>query len=61
MVARQQVDRMTEKVKVGTGTRVDLAEATYRLQGLEADMAKADLDVEIVRRQLQQLTQKPAR
>ena len=61
MVARQQVDRMTEKVTVGTGTRVDLAEATYRLQGLEADMAKADLDVEIVRRQLQQLTQKPAR
>jgi hypothetical protein len=61
MVARQQVDRMTEKVKIGTGTRVDLAEATYRLQGLEAEMAKAELDVEIVRRQLQQLKQKPAR
>ena len=58
MLARQQVERMTAKVKVGTGTRVDLAEAAYRLQGLETDMAKADLDVELVRSQLQQLKQK---
>ena len=40
------------------GDRTDVAEATLRLQRLEADMAQADLDLALVRRQLERRREK---
>jgi len=51
-LARRQVDQTARRVKVGVAQSVDLAEATLRLQQLEADLAKADLDLAVIRRRL---------
>jgi len=42
------------RVQFGTAQRVDMAEATLRLQELETEMAKAELDLALARRELQQ-------
>jgi hypothetical protein len=56
-LAQKQLDRTTAKVALGATDRIELAEATLRMQRLETERAKAELDVEVVRGQIQQLHQ----
>jgi outer membrane protein TolC len=53
-LARKQLDRAKVNVQLGTAQRVDFAEASLRLQELEAEIAKADLDLALIRRRLAQ-------
>jgi outer membrane protein TolC len=53
-LARKEFERMTKRVEVGTAPTIDLAKARLRLQELETDRAKAELDLALVRRQLDQ-------
>jgi outer membrane protein TolC len=53
-LARKRVEQARLRVQLGTGQRVDMAEATLRLQELETEMAKAELDLALIRRQLEQ-------
>jgi hypothetical protein len=53
-LARKQLDRAKSRLQLGTAQRVDVAEATLRLQELETEMAKSELDLALVRRQLEQ-------
>jgi hypothetical protein len=57
-LARKQLERAQKNAQLGTAQRVDLAEATLRLQELEAEIAKADLDLALIRRQLAQRRQR---
>jgi len=56
-LARKQLERAKTNVQLGTGQRVDLAQATLRLQELETEATKADLDLLLVRRQIEQRRQ----
>jgi outer membrane protein TolC len=51
-LARQQVDQTEKLVKLGATQSIELAEAKLRLQQREADIAKAELDLAIVRKKL---------
>ena len=51
-LAQQQLEQTAKRVKVGAAQSVELAEVRLRLQQLEADMAKAELDLAIVRKKL---------
>lgn len=51
--ARQQSASLRARVDVGLSLPVELAEATLRLRELEAEQAKAELDLAVIRRQLQ--------
>ena len=51
-LAQQQVEQTARRVSVGAAQNIDLAEVRLRLQQLEADLAKAQLDLEIVRKRL---------
>jgi outer membrane protein TolC len=53
-LARKTVDQVTAKVQAGTAQRVELTEATLRRLELETELAKADLDLTLVRRQIEQ-------
>jgi len=53
-LARKEVENMTARFNVGTAPAVDLAKAKLRLQELETDLAKAELDLALVRKQLDQ-------
>jgi len=53
-LARKQLERTKSKVQLGTAQRVDVAEATLRLQELETEMARCELELALVRRQLEQ-------
>lgn len=53
-LARKQLERTKTNVQLGTSQRIDLAQATLRLQELEAEAAKAELDLLLVRRQIEQ-------
>jgi hypothetical protein len=53
-LARKQLERVNSELQLGTAQRVDSAEATLRLQELETEMAKAELDLALARRELQQ-------
>jgi outer membrane protein TolC len=53
-LARAQLERANRNVQLGLAQRVEVAQATLRLQELEADAAKADLDLLLVRRQIEQ-------
>jgi outer membrane protein TolC len=53
-LARKEIQRITGRVDVGTATNVQLSEATLRRLQLETDLAKADLDLTLVRRQIAQ-------
>jgi hypothetical protein len=52
-VARKELQRAIKKVELGTGQKVQQAEAALKLQMLETDLAKSELDLELVRRQIQ--------
>jgi len=53
-LARKEIERVTARVQVGTAQRVDLTEATLRRLQLETELTKADLDLALVRRQIDQ-------
>ena len=51
-LAEQQLDQTAQRFKVGNAPSVELAEARLKLQQLEADLAKAQLDLAVVRKRL---------
>jgi len=53
-LAKRRVEDINAKVNVGLAQRVDLAEVTLQLRSLETDLAKAALDLALIRRRLQQ-------
>jgi outer membrane protein TolC len=53
-LARKQSERAKKNVQLGLAQSVALAEATLRLQELETETAKAELDLALIRRQLAQ-------
>jgi hypothetical protein len=52
-LAAKQVRDVNTKVEVGLAQPVDLAEATLELRTLEAELAKSQLDLALIRRRLQ--------
>lgn len=53
-LARKQMEQVKAKVAVGNGQQVDVDEATLRLLQLQTELAKANLDLALVRRQIAQ-------
>jgi hypothetical protein len=53
-LAQKELQRIQGRVDVGQATRVELSEATLRLLQLQTDRTKADLDLLLVQRQIQQ-------
>jgi outer membrane protein TolC len=53
-LARKDVERVSGRVDIGAATRVDLSIATLRRLQLETDLAKADLDLSLVRQRIAQ-------
>jgi outer membrane protein TolC len=51
-VAKMNADRTRSRFEVGTAQSVEVAKARLRVQELETDMAKAELDLALVRDQL---------
>lgn len=51
-LARQHVAAVQRRFEVGVATQVDLAEAKLRLTALEADLAKAQLDLALIRKKI---------
>jgi hypothetical protein len=51
-LAHVQADRTQNRVRTGAAQNIELAEAKLRLQQLEADLAKAELDLAVVRKKL---------
>jgi len=52
VLTQLQVDQAAKRMNVGAAQSVELAEAKLRLQQFEADAAKAELDLAIVRKRL---------
>jgi len=52
VLAQQQLDLTAQRFKVGNAPSIEVAEIRLRLQELEADIAKAELDLAIVRKKL---------
>jgi hypothetical protein len=53
-LARKHVADAERRFQVGVATHVDLAEARLRLSTLEADLAKAQLDLALIRKKVQE-------
>lgn len=53
-LAVKEVARLTQRVEVGTAQSVDLAEAKLRKLELETALSKAELDLALIRRRLDQ-------
>jgi hypothetical protein len=53
-LARKELERAAKKFELGTGQKVQQAEAALRMQLLEAELAKTELDLALVRRQIEQ-------
>ena len=53
-LAVKRVAAVKTNVEVGLAQRVDLAEATLELRTLETELAKAQLDLALIRRRLQE-------
>lgn len=51
-LARKNVEVAEQRLQVGVMTRVELAEAKLRLSELEADLAKAQLDLALIRKKV---------
>ena len=51
-VARRQVAVTATRVRTGRAQNIDLVEASLRVQQLEADLAKADFDLAVIRQRL---------
>jgi outer membrane protein TolC len=54
VLARKEVDRLTGRVDIGAATRVEVSVATLKRLQLETDLAKADLDLSLVRQRIAQ-------
>ena len=50
--ARQLLTQLQRRVEIGTSSPVDLAQARLRLAEIEADLAKARLNLELIRKRL---------
>jgi outer membrane protein TolC len=53
-LARKELQAATKKVELGTGQKVQQAEAALRMQLLQTELAKSELDLAMVRRQIEQ-------
>ncbi len=53
-LARKEVEQLEARVAVGTAQRVELAEAILRRLELETSLSKAELDLALIRSQIQQ-------
>jgi outer membrane protein TolC len=53
-LARKEADRLTGRVDIGAATRVELSIANLKRLQLETDLAKADLDLSLVRQRIAQ-------
>ncbi len=53
-LARKQLKNIAARVEIGAATSVELAEAQLRLKELELDLSKADVDLAVIRRQIEQ-------
>ena len=53
-LAREELEAVKRRVQAGVEQPVSMAEAALRLQKLETDLAKAELDLALARRQLEQ-------
>ena len=53
-LARKEMERIAGRVEVGTSQRVELAEATLRRLELETSLSKAELDLVLIRRRIDQ-------
>jgi hypothetical protein len=53
-LARREVDRVAQRVAVGTSASIELAQARLHKLQLETDLSKAELDLALVRRQIDQ-------
>ena len=53
-LAREELEAVKRRVQAGIEQHVSMAEAALRLQKLETDLAKAELDLALARRQLEQ-------
>lgn len=53
-LAAKEVERLTRRVEAGTAQSVDLAEAKLRKLELETALSKAELDLALIRRRLDQ-------
>ena len=51
-LARQLLTQLQRRVEIGTSSPVDLAQARLRLAEIEAELAKARLDLELIRKRL---------
>jgi outer membrane protein TolC len=51
-LARQNLQRIARLVQVGLAANIELREAELRLKEMETELAKADLDLALVRKQL---------
>jgi Outer membrane efflux protein len=54
-LARRHVTEAERRFQVGVATHVDLAEAKLRLLTLETDLAKAQLDLALIRKKIEEL------
>ena len=55
-LARKHVADAERRFQVGVANRVDLAEAKLRLSTLEADLAKAQLDLALIRKKINEVS-----
>jgi len=53
-MARKEVDRVARKVQVGVAQQIELNKAQLQLLQLQMELTKADLDLALVRRQIEQ-------
>jgi outer membrane protein TolC len=53
-LARKEAERAQSRFETGTAQHVEVAEATLRRLELETELTKADLDLALVRRQIEQ-------
>lgn len=51
-LAQKQLANLQQKLQVGAAQRVEVAEATLRVQQLNLDLAKANMDLELIRKRL---------
>lgn len=53
-LARKQAKDIATRVEIGTASTIELAEAQLRVKQLELDLFKAEMDLAVIRQQIQQ-------
>ncbi len=53
-LARQEVERLEQRRYLGLSASVDVAEATFRRLELETELSKAELDLVVIRKRIQE-------